>query len=389
MHTVFVRLFLLSALVLSLAGCATSGEHAVGETPLAHAAPADNGPPQETWTGGLVLLPQPREVAVTSKVFRVSTSQVYVTNGMDVAFVERLVPHVNDVLDTIGLGEPGPRECAVEVNIDRVKAPRPEGYLIEVTPDAVRITGHDAAGVFHAVMTLRQIARQCAGTGSLPCLRIEDWPDFPNRGVMIDVARCKVPEMETLYALVDKLAELKCNQLQMYTEHTFAYRDHHTVWEDASPMTAAQIRALDAYCRDRFIELVPNQNSFGHMDRWLRLPAYAHLAETRGGSDLCPIDPGSIALLENMYDDLLPCFSSGQVNVGCDETWSLGKGRSKAACEARGVGRVYFEFLMKIRDLCRKHGKTMQFWGDIIMNHPALIPEIPEGVTAMEWGYEA
>ncbi len=255
--------------------------------------------------------------------------------------------------------------------------------------EGVEIAARTEQGVFYAAQTLKQLIRQFAAEAVLPVVRIEDWPDFLNRGVMLDISRDKVPEMETLYALVDRLAEWKCNQLQLYTEHTFAYRNHPLVWQDASPMTPRQIRALDAYCRNRYIQLVPNQNSFGHMERWLRHEPYRKLGEIPGGSDLCPIDPDSIALLRDMYDDLLPNFSSRLCNVGCDETWSLGKGRSKQACAELGVGRVYLNFLLELHGILQKHGRTMQFWGDIIMQHPQLVPELPKDVIAMEWGYEA
>ena len=55
-------------------------------------------------------------------------------------------------------------------------------------------------------------------------MKITDWPDYPQRGVMLDISRDKVPSMETLYQLIDLLASWKINQLQLYTEHTFAYR---------------------------------------------------------------------------------------------------------------------------------------------------------------------
>ena len=204
--------------------------------------------------------------------------------------------------------------------------------------------------------------------------------------------------METLYGLIDWLATLKINQFQLYTEHTFAYRKHPKVWAQASPITAEQILALDAYCRERFIELVPNQNSFGHMWRWLKLPEYAHLAETHERIiswmsevpfTLAAVDPKSVELLAEMYDELLPNFTSPMFNVGADETWDLGTGRSKAAVEARGKGRVYLDFLLKIYDLVKGHGRTMQFWGDIINQYPELVPEIPKDTIALEWGYEA
>jgi hypothetical protein len=51
----------------------------------------------------------------------------------------------------------------------------------------------------------------------------------------------------------------------------------------ASPMTAEEILRLDAYCRARFVELVPNQNSFGHFEQWLKHPEYRHLAECPDG----------------------------------------------------------------------------------------------------------
>ena len=286
------------------------------------------------------------------------------------------------------------------VQVDPNQVPHPEGYVLTLTPDQIRLVAHDPAGAFYGAMTLKQMARQAAGTGLLPCLRIEDWPAFPHRGIMLDISRDKVPRMETLYRLVDQWAEWKINQLQLYTEHTFAYRNHREVWEHASPLTGEEVLELDAYCRERFIELVPNQNSFGHLTRWLVHPRYRHLAEAPDGCEtawgwqegpfsLCPLEPGSIQLLAEWFEELLPHFSSRLFNVGCDETVDLGRGKSRAVCEERGVGRVYLDFLRQIHELVQQHGRTMQFWGDIIMHHPELIPELPGDLVALEWGYEA
>lgn len=276
-----------------------------------------------------------------------------------------------------------------EKSIQPDAIPHTQGYVLAITPEKITMTGHDEEGLFYAEQTFTQIKRQFAGTGKLPVVRIEDWPDFPNRGVMLDVARDKVPTMETLFSYVDMFASLKFNQLQLYTEHTFAYPGHEVVWKDASPMTPEEIRVLDTYCRERHIELVPNQNSFGHMHRWLQHEEYKHLGETPESPDLCPTNPGSIELLRSMYASLLPCFSSDKVNVGCDETFSLGKGGSKAEVDRIGKGRVYLNFLKQIYDLVQAQGKTMQFWGDIILEYPELIPELPQNIIAMEWGYEA
>ena len=105
---------------------------------------------------------------------------------------------------------------------------------------------------------------------------------------------------------------------------------------------------------------------------------------------LCAVDPATVELLDDLYGQLLPHFTSRQLNVGLDETWDLGTGRSKAACDERGTGRVYLEFLNKLYALTRRYGVTMQFWSDIIVrDEPELMTELPRDVIAMEWGYEA
>lgn len=274
----------------------------------------------------------------------------------------------------------------------------PQGYELTITDGRIHVVAVTAAGIFYAVQTLRQLLAQ--GRGSLPGLRCRDWPDFPNRGVMLDISRDKVPTLSTLFELVDLLASWKINQFQLYTEHTFAYRRHPIVWAEASPLTGEDILALDAYCRERFVELVPNQNSFGHMRRWLTHAAYKHLAECPDGCDtiwghfyqpftLYPGDPASLDLLRDLYDELLPHFSSRQFNVGCDETVDLGRGRSKSLVNQVGEGRVYLDFLLKIYREVKARGFTMQFWGDILMRHPELVAELPRDVIALEWGYEA
>jgi hypothetical protein len=50
---------------------------------------------------------------------------------------------------------------------------------------------------------------------------------------------------------------------------------------------------------------------------------------------------------------------------------------------------VYLDFLLKIYREISARQHTMQFWGDILMQHPELVPELPRDIIALEWGYEA
>ena len=225
-------------------------------------------------------------------------------------------------------------------------------------------------------------------------------PTSPPGGLLLDVSRNRVPTMVELEATVDRLADLKFNQLQLYTEHTFAYVGHETVWQGWSPMTPEQIAHLARYARERHIEWVPNQNSFGHMHRWLVHEPYRQLAESPDGVEhpfsldrepfsLCPTDPASLDLLRDLYSQLLPLAESPLFNANLDETLDLGLGRSAELCARRGTEQVYLDFVHKVHGLVREHGKRMMIWGDIILKRPELIARLPEDVIALEWGYEA
>jgi hypothetical protein len=259
-----------------------------------------------------------------------------------------------------------------------------QGYRLSMRPDGVQIDAADDAGEAYARSTLAQLGAE------LPGGVIEDWPDLPVRGVMLDVSRDKVPTLATLEALIDRLASWKINQVQLYVEHTFAYRDHGVVWAQADPYTAEEIRRLDAFCRERHVELVPNQNCLGHWERWLKHEPYRRLAVSPDGwtdnrgrlrepTTLDPSNPSSLAIVRSLLAELLPNFGSRRVNVGLDEPWELRESRMQD----------YLEYVLRLRDAPELDGYEMLMWGDIVANHPEWITKLADGVTILEWGYEA
>lgn len=345
----------------------------------------------------LILAPLPKRIRYREDVFD-PTKARYIY--LDAAHPQELIPAARQVgLEWELTASPKAPKGGIGLTIrlnDSSDIPQ-QGYKLTIKPDGIEILASSPEGAFYGASTLRQILRQC--DGPLSCLAIADEPDYPNRGIMLDISRDKIPTMETLFRLVDQMAEWKLNQLQLYTEHSFAYLAHPTVWQDACPMTGEQIMELDAYCKSKFIELVPNQNSFGHMERWLKHDKYRPMAEHLNGGEtawgyrerpggLCPIDKRTVPFIAGLYDELLPHFSSSQFNVGLDETVDLGYGRSKNICKKLGTGRVYLDFLLKIHKLVEERKHQMQFWGDIIMHYPELIPELPKEIIALEWGYE-
>ena len=262
-----------------------------------------------------------------------------------------------------------------------------EGYALSISDDGVDIVAGDGAGLFYARCTLAQLAR--LHDGSLPTGTIRDHPDLPVRGVMLDVSRDKVPTMQTLRDLIDRLASWKINQVQLYCEHTFAYENHPEVHAAASPFTADEICELDEFCRGRHVELVPNQNCLGHMNRWLLHDRYRELAIRPDGfvdewgifrkaMTLDPSSPASLALIRELLAELLPLFTSRTVHVGLDEAWELPRERLSE----------YLDWIATLRALPELEGREMLIWGDMLSHDNALLRELPAGVTVCEWGYD-
>lgn len=296
----------------------------------------------------------------------------------------------------ITAGRPGAGSGACLLRMEKLAALPPEGFRLETTAAGAVLSAATDAGFHYGLLCFRQLL---AEPSRVPGVLIEDAPDFSRRGYMLDVSRCKVPTMESLKKLIDSLSMLRYNELQLYMEHSFAFSADERVWYDTAPLTPSEIMELDRYCRDRFIELVPNLNSFGHLERWLKLEEYRFLAEnpepwyfkdwdTWFRSSLTP-GKEAFDFIDRLYAEFLPNFSSGTLNVGCDETLELGHGRSAKLCAERGTHQVYLEYLAELSRLAAKYGCKIQFWGDIILHEPGLIPELPEGVTALAWGYEA
>lgn len=256
----------------------------------------------------------------------------------------------------------------------------------------------DAEGERNARATLAQLSTQYGDR--LPVLEIEDEPVFHVRGVMLDISRDRVRTMEQLHHTVDLLASLKYNHLELYTEHVFAYKGHEEVWSGWSPMTPDEVREIDAYCTQRGIELIANQNCFGHLGKWLKLPRYQDLAETHGdwmfdnawpmsgAFSLCPTDPRSIELVRDMLTQLMPCFKSNLVNIGCDETFDIEFGRSRDVCKARGRETVYTDFVRQICEIVIRSGRRPMFWADIALSHPECLQTLPKELVSLAWGYE-
>lgn len=352
----------------------------------------------------ICLLPQPREVAWGTDAFDITTDAIIVlpeaADDRDLSAARRLQ---HAIAEFAGVGvalakradgaHPGPMLLLARADRDAAFVQpdeaeiAPQGYRLTVSEAGVRLIGADAPGLFHGVQTLVQILDQAGRR--LPAVRMVDAPALAVRGVMLDVSRGKVPTTEAVLELVELLAGWKINHFQLYIEHTFAWPSHPKIGHGHDPFSADDILRIDAACAERHIEFVPNLQSFGHQGHMLQLRAYSHLAESDAQWTLSPAEPGVYTLLDELYAEFLPNFRSRQFNVDSDETWDLGTGKTAERVAEVGLGRVYLDHILRLRELAAARGRTIQFWGDIIVKYPELIAEIPDDVTVLQWDYRA
>lgn len=274
-----------------------------------------------------------------------------------------------------------------------------QGYTLNIKPGKITIEYSSRQGMYYAIVSLKVLNRNYSG--EIPCIYIEDSPDLEVRGLMLDISRDKIPTLETLLGITQLLADLKYNHLELYIEgFSFAYPSFKKLWEaKGTPITGEEIKTLDSFCRAHFIDLVPNQNSLGHMMAWLATDEYKDLAECPNGykmlgimsmkSTMDPSDPRSFDLISKMTNDLLPNFTSANFNVNLDEPFELGKGKSREICKQKGEGQVYLDYANKMHGMLTGKNKKMMMWGDIVMRHPELISRVPKDITLLDWGYES
>lgn len=266
-----------------------------------------------------------------------------------------------------------------------------EEYVLSIKEEGIEITSSTDEGIYRAATSLLQLIHKQGD--ELNAVEIEDKPQFPRRGYMLDISRGRMPKPETIKVMVDFLSALKYNEFQLYMEaECFDYSAYPKYTRDFDCLTPQDIEELDAYCSERFIDLVPNQNSLGHMERWLKHDEFKHLGLCENGEPadtINPLEPESLEVLDKIYESLLPHFKSEYVNIGLDEAYGLGKYQMAEYTEKHGKDVAFMEWLSKLNDIIKKkHNKKVMFWSDMIYKSEKLYDKIPKDAVILEWGYE-
>ncbi len=345
------------------------------------------------------IIPVPKSIIMGEGAFDLHGVRIAMEKGMDIR-IAKAAATLKSELDCIagafvkcGASEGKPSDKAVYIHYDTTGDG--EGYTLTVNENGIEIFGAGAAGAFYGIQTLRQLIKEY-GT-EIPVCTIEDSPCFAERGFYHDITRGRVPTLATLKNLTSQLAYFKINQLQLYVEDAFDFAEFDGIIGKEECITAAEMTELDDFCYNNFIELVPSLSTFGHLYRLLQSDKWRHLCEYEdwhpwqiywiekmAHHTIDVSNPESIEVIKSMIDQYVPLFRSNKFNICCDETFDLCQGRNKG----KDAGEEYFKFVSKIIDHVKSHGKVVQMWGDIVLNHPEKMDMLPPDTVMLNWNYE-
>jgi hexosaminidase len=264
-----------------------------------------------------------------------------------------------------------------------------QGYLLDVEPNQIVVVGRDGPGLFYGVQTLRQLVVGEGQRAEILGVRVRDWPSLEYRGTQVDLARGPVPKLDYLKRIVRTIAEFKMNQLYLYMEESFPLDGQPLVGLLSDTLTRQDWKELVAYAAPYHVDIVPATEACGHLHKVLRFEQYRRLAERPHGHVLAADQPEALSFIDSMYAQMAPVFSSHIYNIGCDETFELGHGRSARRVAKEGYGQVYVDNLIKVAEIAHRYNKQVMFWGDMAVEHPELIPKLPHDLMVASWEYSA
>lgn len=303
-----------------------------------------------------------------------------------------------------------------------------EGYSLSITPGAIIIRVAHEQGLFYAMQTLRQISRMDAMPDAadinrawrLPAVEITDAPQFPYRGLHLDVCRHIMP-LDFVKKYIDLLAYYKMNrfhwhltddqgwriEIKQYPKlqeiaawrnetligHYREYPDRYDGTRHGGYYTQDEIREVVAYAAERGVTIIPEIEMPGHA--MAALSAYPELACTPGPFEaattwgvfddvFCPTEE-TFTFLENVLDEVITLFPSPYIHIGGDECPKV-RWKESSFCQQlihdhdlKDEHGLQSYFIRRIETYLNARGKNIIGWDEILEG--GLAPN----ATVMSW----
>jgi hypothetical protein len=357
----------------------------------------------------LKLIPMPREVQTTATLQIPNGVRVLPATDVDDQFAAsdfaqsiaaRGIPAsigtasaASFTVELLRLSNPVAQQRLNAAHLTFDPAMQAEGYALLTAGNAVTIIAATPEGIFYGLQTLKQMVTYVNGMPVLTGAVIRDWPAMRYRGIQDDLARGPVPTLDFQKHQIQVFAAYKINIYSPYFENNMQYTATPLSGPPGGTITPQDVATLVAFAKPYHVNIVPDQEAFGHLHHMLTWEEYQPLAETPHGDVLAPGQPGSLTLIQSWFSELAAEYPGPFLHIGADETVELGMGQTKPDVDARGLGPVYLGFVQKISAALAPLHRRLLFWGDIAMKDPQLLaalpPDVKQNLIGVAWQYNA
>lgn len=208
------------------------------------------------------------------------------------------------------------------------------------------------------------------------------------RGLHYDMARGNYESYATLRRIVRLCSELGLNELVLYMEDLWRYRKHPAL-SNPHCYDPAEMGALAEYAAERGVDFIPSLTTLGHSIHILEKPAYRHLAFPGQPWEFDVLQPEVFDLFADLFDEVLPHFSSPWVFVNGDEMHLHHlTDEAREVARKKSLGHLYGTAMGKICNLVLERGKRPIVWHDILLHHADALDYLPKEAVIAYWFYD-
>jgi hypothetical protein len=307
----------------------------------------------------------------------------------------RYEPRIVKLLNRLWPGRPlrireGGSGFALRIGPDRGertnRAAKEQGYTLRIDGMSVQIEAESAAGLFYGIHTFAQILDN---HDRVPALEIRDWPDTAMRCMHFDF-RQTFSRKERLLDAIAAFARYKVNGLLIEYEDKFPFRNYAELTHPDYAFTVEELERMQRTAYDHFIEVIPLQQTFGHLEYVLRREPYKRLREQEDSTgEICPSKPESYALVTGLLREMIELHpQSRYIHLGCDEVYRLCVCPDCRAAYGGSKERTFIDFLNRLIAFTADHGKIPIFWHDMLDQCPVEeLAKLDPRARVMIWLY--
>jgi len=263
-----------------------------------------------------------------------------------------------------------------------------EAYKLSITTNGIIIKALAPKGVFYGAMSLVQLIDN-GKNNEIPCAEIVDWPDLIVRGVSDDISRGQVSTLANFKRIIEHIARYKMNTYMPYLEDMIKFDAFPTIGANRGALTKDEIRELVKFAGKYYVDIIPVFQTLGHYENILNQEEFVKYAPFPGAASLDVSNDSIYPFLESMLKEVFELFPSEYFNMGADESYDVGLGNSKKMLLNSDIATIHANHYKKVYDICKKYGKKVMMYGDIILNNPNILSQIPKDIIIVDWHYGA